>query len=86
MARTAHSSRQTVQVLELFVLNDEALYGAQIVKTLGLKEGTVYPLLHRLERGGYLQKTWVESEPGRPPRCYYRMTVAGIALFRELRL
>jgi PadR family transcriptional regulator, regulatory protein PadR len=85
MARISHRSKQTMQVLQMFVLQDEALYGSEIVKALGLKEGTVYPLLHRLEKGGYLHKAWANPELGRPPRCYYTIGAAGISLLRELR-
>jgi PadR family transcriptional regulator, regulatory protein PadR len=74
-----------MQVLELFIMHDAPLYGRQIVRALGLEEGTVYPILHRLQASGYLQKSWAEPEPGRPPRCYYSLRSEGIELFRSLR-
>ena len=39
-------------------------------------EGMLYPVLHRLERLGYLQATWGTAETGRR-RKYYRTTSAG---------
>jgi len=39
-------------------------------------EGTIYPLLSRLQRDGLLQHEWQESEQG-PPRKYYEATEFG---------
>lgn len=37
---------------------------------LQLKEGTLYPLLHQLERQGLASSRWVEQEKGRPIKLY----------------
>ncbi|RWZ78282.1 MAG: PadR family transcriptional regulator [Candidatus Microsaccharimonas sossegonensis] len=39
-------------------------------------EGTIYPLLSRLQKDGLLVHEWQESEQG-PPRKYYRTTPYG---------
>ena len=39
-------------------------------------EGTVYPLLSRLQKDGLLSHEWQESEQG-PPRKYYKTTQFG---------
>lgn len=39
-------------------------------------EGTIYPLLGRLQKDGLLEHEWRESELG-PPRKYYRLTPFG---------
>ena len=39
-------------------------------------EGTIYPLLSRLQKDGLLEHEWQESEQG-PPRKYYKTTVFG---------
>jgi len=39
-------------------------------------EGTIYPLLSRLQKDGLLSHEWQESEQG-PPRKYYRTTDYG---------
>jgi len=60
-------------------------YGLEMAKAAGLPSGTIYPILARLEREG-----WVESEPedidasaaGRRPRRYYRLTGAGSRVAR----
>ena len=41
-------------------------------------EGTLYPVLHRLEREGLIESDWRESETGRR-RKYYALTVEGRA-------
>lgn len=39
-------------------------------------EGTIYPLLSRLQKDGLLEHEWQESEQG-PPRKYYKTTSYG---------
>ncbi|WP_432981886.1 PadR family transcriptional regulator [Dactylosporangium sp. CA-233914] len=43
---------------------------------LELKEGTLYPLLHRLEDSGYIAAEW-EAEGRQRPRKYYAIAAAG---------
>ena len=70
-------------VLVLSVLSDEPLYGYEIAKRiraqssdlLAMGEGTLYPLLHRLEQARLLESFWKEAS-GRK-RKYYRLTVQG---------
>ena len=66
-------------MLELCVLNaikGTSLYGYNIVrklrdiKGLVISEGTIYPILSRLKRGGCVQTTLKESTEG-PARKYY---------------
>ena len=42
------------------------------------KEGTVYPLLHRLEQQGYIKSDW-EKQDGAMSRRNYRITTKGVA-------
>jgi PadR family transcriptional regulator PadR len=51
--------------------------------SISLKEGTVYPILARLDRDGLVRSEWVESDQG-PPRKYYALTAEGRRLFTEL--
>jgi PadR family transcriptional regulator, regulatory protein PadR len=46
---------------------------------LAATDGTLYPLLRRLERSKDLRARWQESEAG-PPRKYYTITSAGLSL------
>jgi DNA-binding PadR family transcriptional regulator len=67
----------------LSVVSTEPLHGYAIIEelkrrsggSLSLPEGTVYPALHRLERGTLLASAW-SSEGGRRRRVY-KLTAAG---------
>jgi len=71
------------------VLYRDRHYGYSLVKvltedgTIQLKEGTIYPILARLDRDGLVRSEWVESDQG-PPRKYYALSPAGRRLFSEL--
>lgn len=80
-------------ILELAVMGvlyHERHYGYSLVRVLSqsssisLKEGTIYPILARLDRDGLVRSEWVESDQG-PPRKYYALTSSGRQLFDELR-
>ena len=63
---------------------DEWGYGYDIVRFSGIKSGTLYPLLIRLEARGLLEAEWQPAQsPGRPPRHGYRIANAGLALVRQ---
>jgi PadR family transcriptional regulator, regulatory protein PadR len=78
--------------LILSILADGESYGYAIVKrvselsegTLQWTEGMLYPLLHRLERQGYVDARWGASETGRK-RKYYRITKSGQAHLADQR-
>jgi PadR family transcriptional regulator, regulatory protein PadR len=79
MARTRRPSAQTVAVLQAFASRPaEWRYGYELGLEVGLKTGSLYPILMRLSDRGLLESTW-ESDPpaGRPPRHLYRLTGAG---------
>jgi DNA-binding PadR family transcriptional regulator len=51
------------------------------LKETGLKPGTLYPLLIRLNGQGLLEAEWRPSlQAGRPPRHAYRLTSQGLSL------
>jgi PadR family transcriptional regulator PadR len=56
-------------------------YGFDVMDATGLPDGTVYPILRRLERRGVLAGVWEDEERAReeqrPPRRYYRLTRLG---------
>lgn len=79
-------------ILELAVMGvlyHERHYGYSLVRVLtesasiSLKEGTIYPILARLNADGLVRSEWVESDQG-PPRKYYALTSSGKQLFDEL--
>jgi PadR family transcriptional regulator PadR len=57
-------------------------YAYEIASTLaagiGMGEGTIYPLMRRMQDDGLVDTCLVESSSG-PPRKYYRLTPAGRA-------
>lgn len=52
-------------------------HGYDLCRRAGVKSGTLYPLLIRLEAQGCLEAQWLPAETGRPPRHAYRLTAAG---------
>jgi PadR family transcriptional regulator PadR len=63
------------------------MYGLDLLRTTGLKSGTLYPLLTRLEAQGWLTRRWEEIEPaqeGRPRRRFYSLTGLGRHEARQL--
>ncbi len=77
-------TKGSTSMLVLSVLSQETMYGYQIIKTLenrseqvfSLNEGTLYPILHNLEREGLLESYWEHTESARS-RKYYRITKKG---------
>lgn len=64
-------------------------YGYSLKKALGergldIEEGTLYPLLRRLEAQGLLDSSW-RVQDGRPRR-YYILNAHGAQVFKELAL
>jgi PadR family transcriptional regulator PadR len=58
-------------------------HGYELASRTGIRSGTLYPLLIRLEAQGYLQAEWQKPlVSGRPPRHAYRLTAAGLNLAR----
>ena len=61
------------------------MHGYDLVRATGVKSGTVYPLLIRLEAQGYLEAQWQPpAAPGRPPRHAYRLTDEGARFARKI--
>jgi PadR family transcriptional regulator PadR len=79
-------------MLELCILNairGTSLYGYDIVrklrdiKGLMISEGTIYPILSRLKREGFVHTTIKESSEG-PARKYYELTKKGESILSEM--
>ena len=74
----------STETLLLSLLSDEAMYGYQIAKEVdqrssgyfALKEGTLYPALHRLEKAKLIEGSW-EDTPNNVRRRYYLITAKG---------
>jgi PadR family transcriptional regulator PadR len=78
--------------LVLAILDEGESYGYAILKRidelsggeLEWTDGMLYPLLHRLDRLGYVEARW-DSEQGSRRRRYYRITDAGRKALTEQR-
>jgi PadR family transcriptional regulator PadR len=75
--------RGALEYCVLGLLAHEERYGFDLVRSLGAMdgmvtgEGTVYPLLSRLQKDGRVASTWRASDSGGPPRKYYAITAKG---------
>ena len=60
-------------------------YGFELMELTQLTSGTLYPILHRLVKAGWLKRTGrVPSDRGGPVRRLYRMTSRGERAVRDL--
>ncbi len=72
------------EILVLSLVEDRPRHGYDICKLIESRSGgalrfhvtTLYPLLYRLEKRGWIQGRWVEKE-GQRRRRYYRLTPEG---------
>jgi PadR family transcriptional regulator PadR len=73
--------------LALAAISEGYRYGFDIMDVTGLPDGTVYPILRRLESRGQLVGRWEEEEEafreGRPARRYYELTEQGESALSE---
>ena len=76
--------RGSLELIVLHLLASGEAYGYEIVSklvaetngALEVTDGTLYPVLYRLERAGFVSVRWETPERG-VPRKYYRLTDAG---------
>jgi PadR family transcriptional regulator, regulatory protein PadR len=78
-------SQQTIALFNAFLAHPrDWRYGYDLSRETTLKSGTLYPILMRLNKRGWLETRWTEPEsPGRPPRHMYRLTSDGLRSARE---
>jgi len=90
---TVELKKGTVQLGILALLAEGKRYGFEIIEELrrrtggylDLKEGTLYPALHRMEKQGLLTSEWVIQEGAGAPRKYYSITQEGRASLERAR-
>jgi DNA-binding PadR family transcriptional regulator len=83
--------RGSIELIVLHLLADGEAYGYEIVTKLSaatggdleVTDGTLYPVLYRLERAGWVAVRWDTPERG-VPRKYYRLTDSGRAELAQL--
>jgi PadR family transcriptional regulator PadR len=76
-----------LELCVLAVLDKKDCYGYELVneisKNIEISEGTIYPILRRLNQEGYFTTYLQESQEG-PPRKYYKLTDLGKSIKEEL--
>jgi len=85
--------RGTLNTILLETLSRGPMYGYQICKAVNtktngyfeLREGSLYPALHKLEHDGLLKSFWEEPEGGRR-RKYYQITDGGAKTLARKRI
>lgn len=77
-----------LEILVLKIISDDDVYGYELIKKLEqqsgsyfkIKEGSLYPIMYRLEDKGFIESYRKELEGARKvPRKYYRITIEGKA-------
>ena len=88
MERKRRPSPQTEAVLlALAEQGSDWSHGYGLCARLGLKAGTMYPILMRLADSGQVETAWESEVPrGRPPRHLYRLSPIGAELVAKLRV
>lgn len=82
--RTTDLKKGSAELLILSLLDREPRHGYELCKliesrskgAIRFKVASLYPLLYRLERRGWIQGRWVEKA-GQRRRRYYRVTAEG---------
>ncbi|PCG87366.1 PadR family transcriptional regulator [Streptomyces sp. WZ.A104] len=83
--RRSQLLRGVLDLCLLALIAERPRYGYEIVEALGdsglelVSEGSIYPLLARMEKAGLADTYRAPSATGGPPRKYYRLTEAGHA-------
>lgn len=81
-----------LEMLVLRLLSEKEKYGYQLICELKersggmflLKEGTLYPILYRMEDDGLVTNRWSEPKGREVSKKYYRITEEGKATLKEL--
>jgi PadR family transcriptional regulator PadR len=78
-------SHQTLDILEVLLAHPSQWhYGYAISRQTSIPSGTLYPILMRLDKSGWLETRWEDAPTaGRPPRHLYRLTGNGREWARE---
>ncbi len=83
----------TLDLVLLAALQDRPRYGLEILEHIearsgglfDMKEGSLYPALHRLVRAGWIDSEWQPSTQGGAPRKVYHLTDSGLSALTSKR-
>lgn len=79
-----------LEIVILKLLSEKEMYGYELVdelnrrgKSFNIKEGTLYPILYRLEDDGLMETRWEQSSSRGQPKKYYSVTEKGKQFMAE---
>ncbi|PIQ23330.1 PadR family transcriptional regulator [bacterium (Candidatus Blackallbacteria) CG17_big_fil_post_rev_8_21_14_2_50_48_46] len=81
----------SLELCILSLIGERTRYAFEMIQELNdfeglsISEGSIYPLLKRLQKEGLIDTFWSESSTG-PPRKYYRLTEKGHEILTRMRL
>ena len=90
-SRRTQMYKGVLELALMSLLQDGAQYGLRILDQLreeaglDLAEGTLYPLLHRLEKAGLIKADWRHEDGASHPRKYYGLSDAGAVELNDQR-
>lgn len=78
MEKSYNFTRSDIKMLLLKLLSTKDMYGYQLIQELKersnnyflLKDGSLYPILHSLEKDDLIESYWIESENKRKQKYY----------------
>ncbi|MGN0318644.1 MAG: PadR family transcriptional regulator [Lachnospira sp.] len=82
-----------LEILVLKLLSEADKYGYQLISEMDaksngmfkVKEGTLYPILYRLEDEGLVVSKWTEPKDREMSRKYYSITMSGIVVLDDMK-
>lgn len=79
-----------LEIVILKLLSQREMYGYELVselnrrgESLNIKEGTLYPILYRLEDEGLMETRWEQGAFREKPKKYYSVTEKGLKVMTE---
>lgn len=85
MHRPRRVTQPTLDVLAALLSSKSKVWGLEVVRQTGLKTGTVYPILARLETFGWIRSSWeVDQKHKGPRRRLWELTQEGEVRATEL--
>jgi len=90
-SRRTQMYKGVLELALMSLLEDGTQYGLRILDQLrdeaglDLTEGTLYPLLHRLEKAALIKAEWRHEDGASHPRKYYRLTDSGAVELNDQR-
>jgi PadR family transcriptional regulator PadR len=85
-------NKGVMELAVLKLLTEEDQYGYSIIQevyersnhVLEIKDGTLYPILYRLEDNNFIESYWETVDGRGKPRKYYKITSAGKTRFESM--